>query len=195
MPGSKPRHSLADEEAEKFLMPMTPAGSAKRHLEGSGRSPSDFKAPSVVERVVNNLRTDPASGRSLGSELIRGQFAGLLAGTAVGAILAIRTSAEPAWHESTIPVALFGMLFGGFLGVLGGFVGGMSLRLMRSVPPALAAAAAGLAVAVTVAVALFLLGWTTPSNPGAFPITGGVIAGAAAAVATPWIRRSSNASR
>jgi hypothetical protein len=133
--------------------------------------------------------------RDLGREMIRGQFAGLLGGATGGAVLAVRSSVEPVWHESTVPVAFFGMLMGGFLGVLGGFVAGMTLRFMRTMPLASASPAAGLAVAVAVTVALLLLGWTSPSNPWRFPVVVGVLAGVTAVVATPWIRRSpSNAS-
>lgn len=133
---------------------------------------------------------------TLGREINRGQFAGLLAGATGGTVMLVRSSAEPMWHEDTIPLALFGALVGGFFGVLGGSVAGVTLRFMRRAPGALAATAAGLAVTVTVGVALFALGWASVSSPWRFPVVVGVLAGVTAAGATPWIRRSpTNASQ
>ena len=100
--------------------------------------------------------------------------------------MALSASGEPVWQKSTVLVVLLGLLWGGFLGVLAGFAGGLTLRLMRRVPLILAAPAAALTVALTVSVSLFLLGWTSPSIRSGFPL--GLIAGVAAAVTAPWIR-------
>ncbi|MFC5728631.1 MULTISPECIES: hypothetical protein [Nocardioides] len=142
----------------------------------------DAEAFSVVGRVVN----------SLGWEIFRGQFAGLLAGATSGAVLAVLLSGvDPMWHESAVLISLSGMLMGGFLGGVSGSVAGLTLRFMRRVPVGLAATTTGLVVALTVAVTLFLIGWTSPSpNPWRFPGVIGGFAGVSAACATPWIRRS-----
>jgi peptidoglycan/LPS O-acetylase OafA/YrhL len=127
---------------------------------------------------------------NLGWELIRGQLAGLMAGATTAAVLAIGSGVEPMWHEGTARALSLGLLIGGSFGVLGGFVAGMTLRSLRNVPVALAATAAALTVAAAVTAALLLLGWTSASVPWRFPVVVGVLAGVAAAVATPWIRRS-----
>ena len=93
------------------------------------------------------------------------------------------------WQESAIWVILFGLLLGGFLGVLAGSIGGLTLRLMRGLPVGLAAPAAGLAVVLTVPLSFFLLGWASSATRPRVPLESGIIPGVIAAVATPWIRR------
>jgi hypothetical protein len=138
---------------------------------------------------VDTEHSHQAPGRSPGREIIRGQAAGLLAGASVGAALAVAASTDPMWHVSTIPVLVFGGFVGGLLGVLAGFVAGVTLRFMRGSPVTLAVPAAGVAATAAVTVALYLLGWGARTNPSAFPVAGGVVAGVGAALATPWIRR------
>ena len=103
---------------------------------------------------------------TLGWEMPRSQFAGLLAGGTWGAVLAVWTSGSSVWQLSGLSFAFVGLLLGGFFGVLGGFVAGVTLRFLRRKP------------------------LTGMSNPWGFPLVVGGLAGLSAAAATPWIRRS-----
>ena len=121
-------------------------------------------------------------------EVARAQLAGLAAGSILGAALAVTADPEPLWQASSLMVVLVGLGLGGFLGLLAGFAAGVVLRLLRSAPGWVAALSAGLAVVATVAVLLAWLGVAAPSEPGDGLVMG-LVAGALAAGASPWIRR------
>ena len=71
---------------------------------------------------MTRIQAHPVTTPPATHEVVRAQLAGLLAGSAAGAAIALIVSlgSEPGWHMSTVLVALLGFGTGGFLGVIAG---------------------------------------------------------------------------